>query len=69
MNISFVESNNNNSINISHNSILIMGKGDSEYKNLKIIPSHMGKNSKKELLEIKNQNLIIKEDMEDLIVL
>lgn len=40
-----------------------------EYKNLKIIPSHMGKNSKKELLEIKNQNLIIKEDMEDLIVL
>ena len=40
-----------------------------EYKNLKIIPSHMGKNSKKELLEIKNQNLIIKEDLQDLIVL
>ena len=39
-----------------------------EYKNLKIIPSHMGKNSKKELLEFKNQNLIIKDDMEDLIV-
>ena len=39
-----------------------------EYKNLKIIPSHMGKNSKKELLECKNQNLIIKEDMEDIIV-
>ena len=37
-------------------------------KNLKIIPSHMGKNSKKELLECKNQNLIIKEDMEDIIV-
>ena len=36
MNISFVESNNNSSINISHSSILIMGKGDSEYKNLKI---------------------------------
>lgn len=39
-----------------------------EYKNLKIIPSHMGKNSKKELLNFKNQNLIIKEDLQDLIV-
>ena len=39
-----------------------------KYKNLKIIPSHMGKISKKYLLEINNSNLIIKEDMDNLIV-
>lgn len=39
-----------------------------KYKNLKIIPSHMGKISKKSLLEMNNSNLIIKEDMDNLIV-
>ena len=39
-----------------------------KFPNLKIIPSHMGNNSKIELKKISNKNLIIKEDMEELII-
>lgn len=36
MDISFVSTENSTNINISHNSIIIIGKGSSEFKNLKI---------------------------------
>lgn len=36
MDISFVSTSNNAEITVSHNSIIIIGKGDSEFKNLKI---------------------------------
>ena len=39
-----------------------------KFPNLKIIPSHMGKNSKIKLKNINNNNLLIKEDMEELII-
>lgn len=37
-----------------------------ENHNLIVIPSHMGTNSKKQLQKIKNKNLLIKQDMEEI---
>lgn len=38
------------------------------YSNLKIVPSHTSINAKEALLKINNDNLIIKEDMEEIII-